>query len=560
MPTDEHDERAAQPTPGDSGGATPEAPPPGGGVAPRPRRRGLRRVINRRNAMWTGIVAVVAVVALALIIFVLYRSGQVDNYVARQIVSTLAKYNIRAEIGSFSTRLGPREVEINDLKLYNSATGAQIGHVGRILATVRVEDMWALSLSRNVNLEKLVVDRPEIWVVYDAEGRSNFSGLTIPPPQPNQRILFAYSTAEVSVNDAIVHYDDRRYDISGEAKNVRATVLPDDPNAPAESRMNRIDLTASDSTFTLNGRTVNPIGVELHARVNQTRADVSELVLRSPVAEARLSGALDDWRALRYHMDVRADVDLTQTSDLLRLDTTLRGAGRFEGKVTGEGDRYKVEGQIASDALAADGVRLKALSVNATASGQGSSYEAQGKAVAELLTAGDYQLNLVQLVGGVTGTGSDFRWLGDLRAAAARSGSTSSGRPLRQGRGGRAARRGGCGRERLVRLRRFGRLRGRARRGRAGLGREGRARRGRAPARHGRLGACRGHQRERRERGRRAGRGRGRDHQSGQLRQRHGGARERRGAERGRRADGEHQRRGRAPLGLAGRARRGHFE
>jgi hypothetical protein len=375
--------------------------------------------------MWTGIVAVVALVALAFILFLLYRTGQIDRYVAGQIVSTLAKYNVRAEIGSFSTRLGPREVEVNDLKLYNSVTGAPIGNVGRIVAKVRVEDMWALNLSRNVNLEELTVDRPEIWVVYDAEGRSNFSGLKIPPPEPNSRILFAYSTARVAVNDAVIHYDDRRYDISGEARNVRATVRPDDPNAPAESRMNVIDFASTGSTFKMNGREVNPIDIELHARANQLRADIQELVLRSPVAEARLTGALDDWRALRYHMDVRADVDLTQTSDVLRLETAMRGAGRFEGKVEGEGDRYKVEGQIVSDALAADNVRLKALQVNATASGQGSAYEARGKAVAELLTAGDFQLNMVQLVGGVTGTGSDFRWLGDLRAAAARSGSTS---------------------------------------------------------------------------------------------------------------------------------------
>ncbi|MFL6253990.1 MAG: translocation/assembly module TamB domain-containing protein [Pyrinomonadaceae bacterium] len=422
MPTDEHDEQAAQPTPA-------PAPPDESGGAGTPglrrRRRGLRRIVNRRNAMWTGIVAVVAAVALVFIIFILYRTGQIDRYVASQIVSTLAKYNVRAEVGSFSTRLGPREVEINDLKLYNSETGAPLGNVGRIVATVRIEDLWSISLTRNVNLEKLVIDRPEIWVVYDAEGRSNFSGLKIPPPEPNKRILFAYSTAQVIVNEAIVHYDDRRYDISGEARNVRATVRPDDPNAPAESRMNVIDFASTGSTFKLNGREVNPIDIELHARANQTRADIGELVLRSPVAEAHLAGALEDWRALRYHMDVRADVDLTQTSDVLRLDTTLRGAGRFEGKVEGEGDKYKVEGSIVSDALAADGVRLKALQVNASASGQGSAYEAKGKAVAELLTAGDFQLNLVQLVGGVTGTGSDFRWLGDLRAAAARSGATS---------------------------------------------------------------------------------------------------------------------------------------
>ena len=427
MPADEQDPKSIPPPDERAPVEFKDAPPP----APAPltplgrRRRGWRRVVNRRTAMWTALVAVTAVIALAFIAFMLYRTGQVDKYVTRQIIDTLAKYNIRAEVGSFTTKLGPRTVEIRDLKLYNAVTGAPIGNVESIVATVRVEDLYAISLRRNVNLEKLTVEHPEIWVTYDAQGRTNFADLKLPPPDPNSRILFAYATAEVAVNNAVVHYDDRRYDISGEAKNVRVLVKPEDLNAPAESRANLIDLWATDSTFALEGRPVRPVNVELHARANQTSADIRELVLTSPLAEARMTGALEDWRALRYRMKVNASVDLTQTSDLLQLDTTMRGAGRFEGNVSGEGDKYRVEGQIVSDALAADGVRLKALNVNATASGEGSSYEAQGKAVAELLTAGDFQLNLVQLAGNVRGTGTDFRWLGELRAAAARSGETS---------------------------------------------------------------------------------------------------------------------------------------
>lgn len=427
MPADEQDPKSIPPPDEGAPVEFKDAPPP----EPAPltplgrRRRGWRRVVNRRTAMWTALVAVTALVALAFIIFMLYRTGQVDKFVARQIIDTFARYNIRAEIGGFTTKLGPRTVEIRDLKLYNAVTGAPIGNVGRIVAVVRVEDLYALSLRRSVNLEKLTVDHPEIWVTYDAQGRTNFADLKIPPPDPNSRILFAYATAEVAVNDAVVHYDDRRYSLSGEAKNVRVQVKPEDPNAPAESRANLIDLWATDSTFAFEGRPVRPVNVELHARANQTSADIRELVLTSPLAEARLSGTLEDWRALRYRMKVNADLDLTQTSDLLQLDTTMRGAGRFEGNVSGEGDKYRVEGQVVSDALAADGVRLKALNVSATASGEGGSYEAQGKAVAELLTAGDFQLNLVQLAGNVRGTGTDFRWLGELRAAAARSGETS---------------------------------------------------------------------------------------------------------------------------------------
>ena len=425
MPADEHDERPAQTTP-DSPDETPAPQETGGAAdAPRPRRRGWRRVVNRRNAVLTAIVGVVAVLALALIIFILYRSGRVDQIIAGQIISTLADYNIRAEIGSFRAQIGPRTAEIKDLKLYNSVTGAPIGNISRIVATVRIEDMWALSLKRNVNLESLTVEHPEIWVTYDAQGRSNFAGLKIPPPDPNQRILFAYSTANVAVTDGVVHYDDRRYDISGEAKNLKITVRPENPNAPADSISDVVDLSMSNSTFTTSGHPVSPVDVEAHARINQTSADITQLVIRSPITEATLSGTLDDWRALRYHMKVNANVDLTQTSDALQLQTALRGTGKFDGTVEGEGDKYKATGSFVSDALAADNIRLKALNVNATASGQGSSYEAQGKAVAELLTAGDFQLNLVQIAGGVTGTGTDFKWLGDLRAAAAREGANS---------------------------------------------------------------------------------------------------------------------------------------
>src|SRR3954470_22707870 len=147
MPADEQDPKSV-PAPDESAPVEfTDAPTP----APAPltplgrRRRGGRRVVNRRTAMWTAIVAVVAAVALAFIIFMLYRTGQVDKYDARQIIDTLAKYNIRAEIGGFTTKLVPRTVEIRDLKLYNAITGAQIGQIDTIVAVVRIEDMYAIS-------------------------------------------------------------------------------------------------------------------------------------------------------------------------------------------------------------------------------------------------------------------------------------------------------------------------------------------------------------------------------------------------------------------------------
>ena len=324
-------------------------PPPS--VLP-PRRR---RVVTRRNAVISAIIIAVGSILLILAGLIAYRMGAVDRYVANQIKGTLSTYGIRAEIRESHTSLSPQTVEMLGVELYDARTGEQLGKIDRLLATVRIEDLYALNLRRNINLKDLTVEGLELWVNFDSQGRSNFRNIHIPPPEPNARILFAYSTAHVELKNAHVHYGDALHSLSGEARNLRATIQPDDPNNPAGSGMNAFTVSASNSTFVYDGRPINSIDLDAKGRVNETRAEISDLTLRSPVAEAHLQGVLDDWRALRYHLNVTSNVDLTQASDILQVGTTLRGAGNFVGKISGEGERYQAEGSIRSDALAADG-------------------------------------------------------------------------------------------------------------------------------------------------------------------------------------------------------------
>lgn len=401
-------------------------------VTPQGRRR---RFLNRRNLVIATIAAAVGVVALILIILIVYRLGYVDRYVAGQIKDTFAKYGIRAEIKTFHAGYPPETVEMLGVELYDAQTGEKLGKIDRVLATVRIQDLYALTLQRNITLKDLKIEGLEAWVTFDEQGHSNFRNIHIPPPETNRRILFAYTAANIEVRSGVIHYGDARHEISGEARNLKAVILPKDPNVPPEIGLHPVTLSVSNSTFTYDGRPINNIDIEAQLRMNETRAEIQELVLRSPVAEAHLSGIMDDWRALSYQMNITSTVDLTQLSDVLQSGTTLRGTGNFAGVVTGRGDQYKVDGSIKSDSLAADGVRLQGLNVTANGTGQGKSYNINGRAVASLLSAGEFQLNNVQLVGGVMGTGSDFRWLGELRAAAERSyGTTITGLILQDAR------------------------------------------------------------------------------------------------------------------------------
>jgi len=401
-------------------------------ITPQGRRR---RFLTRRNFFIAAIAAAVGIVALILLILIVYRLGYVDRYVAGQIKDTFAKYGIRAEIKDFHAAFPPQTVEMLGVELYDAQSGEKLGQINRLLATIRIEDLYAFNLQRNINLKDLKIEGLEAWVTFDERGRSNFRNIHIPPPETNRRILFAYTAANIEIKSGVIHYGDARHEISGEARNLTALILPKDPSVPPENGLHPVTFAVSNSTFTYDGRPVNNIDIQAQLRINETRAEIQQLVLRSPVAEATLSGTMDDWRALHYQLDITSSVDLTQLSDVLQAGTTLRGAGKFVGKVSGEGDKYRVEGNINSDALAADNLRLQGLNVTARGGGQGRSYDINGKAVAALLTAGDFQLNNVQLVGGVMGTGSDFRWLGELRAAAEKSyGTTITGLILQDAR------------------------------------------------------------------------------------------------------------------------------
>src|SRR5947209_6438964 len=321
MPVDDRDESSSGASAQENTGAA--APPPTGGTAggsapPPSQTRRRRRYITRRNLLYVAIVATVGAFLLLLLAVFMYRTGRVDALISDQIVRNLAQYGIRAEIKEFRTRLGPRTAEIKGLELYDAQTGAHLGRIDTLIATVRIEDLYALRLSRDVNLEALEINDLEAWVNYDEQGRSNFRNIHLPPPEPNKRILFSYSTAQVKVNNAVIHYGDAQHKLSGEARNLHATIQPDDPNAPAASWMNTVDLALSDSSFTFDGDEVKPIDIEAHARVNQTRAEIRDITLRSPVAETHLQGTMDDWRAARYQLQVHSTIDLTQISDTFK--------------------------------------------------------------------------------------------------------------------------------------------------------------------------------------------------------------------------------------------------
>jgi translocation and assembly module TamB len=386
-----------------------------------------RRYFSRRNAAVTGGLLAILLVLVVILSVVFYRYGVFDNYVKTQFVAKLAEIGIVFDADVFRLTVNPLELEIKNATFTDRVSGEKLFYIRDARVGLTVDDLYAWQLSRDVSVNTTDINGAEVWVRFDENGRSNFSNLTFVEDERGQRVNFKYESVRFSLQDAVVHFGDVSRKITADANNVRFFLEPENYDVPDEQKRYKIDFTSTDSVFVYDDHPLQDIDIRLRGIADRTGAEISELRIETPIGVSTLSGTLADWAAPKYSLNIESTVDLTQTSNIFPLGASLRGVGNFKGIVSGEGERYRIDGTVDSQALTAEGIYLKAVNVAATVEGTNSNYEANGRAVAELLTFEDFRIDFLKLAGNVRGSGTDFRWVGELQAAAAKSRSLSLG-------------------------------------------------------------------------------------------------------------------------------------
>lgn len=383
--------------------------------------------LRRKLLAAAGFLAILAVLGTALI-YGLFRAGVFDGYIKSQFIARLDEMGVDFKADAFRVFPSPLELRLENAVFSNKANGETLLIVRDARFKFTLIDMLALKLSREISIDRTEIDGAELFIKFDENGRSNFSGIHLIESEEGSRLSFRYDAVNVAVRDSVVHFGDISHRIAGEAKDLGIGLTPTGERTAAGDPRSRFNLSSSGSAFSYDDRTVENLDIRANGVIDGTGADLTEVTVRSPLGEASASGRLDDWKNLNYSGDINSTVDLTQASMLLASTTALRGVGNFKGKISGAGEQYKIEGTIDSEALRADGVYLKAVNVSATMNGTNANYEGNGRAVAEMLTFGDFKVNMLNLFGNIRGTGTDFRWVGELQAAAAETGALTFGK------------------------------------------------------------------------------------------------------------------------------------
>ncbi|MEO6051406.1 MAG: translocation/assembly module TamB domain-containing protein [Pyrinomonadaceae bacterium] len=392
-----------------------------------PPARQARRYFTRRNAVISVGLIVILGVLVSLLSVVAFRYGVLDNYVKTQFVSKMADIGVVFDADVFRLTVNPLELELQNATFNDRVSGEKLFFIRNAHFELSVQNLYAWQMSRDISIDKTEISGAEAWVKFDENGRSNFTNLKLVEDQAGSRVNFKYDSADFSLTDSVVHFGDVSRKITADAKNLLFLLSPENREVAEEQRRYKFDLTSTDSNFNYDGSVVEKIDIRAIGIADRYGAEISRFDLETPIGTSYLAGTLTDWAAPKYNFDIQSTVDLTQASSILPIGTSLIGVGNFKGKVTGEGETYKIEGEADAASLRAGGVYLKALNVAATVAGTNTNYEANGTAIAEMLTFEDFRVDFLKMVGNVRGRGTDFRWVGELQAAAAKSKSLTLG-------------------------------------------------------------------------------------------------------------------------------------
>ncbi len=385
-----------------------------------------RRFLTRSRALNALIIIAFVGFLTTVITFVAYRYGVFDVYVRQQFTAKLSEMGISFKAKEFRVIVDPFDplkLVLKDAEFTNNVTGDPLFNIATVELDLGAQNLMGWQKRGEIDIAKTMIDGAEVLVKFDENGRSNFADLTLIDDEKGSTVNFKYDSGTFLVTNSVVHIGDLTRSIAANANNLTISIKPVNEAAGKYG----FELTSSKSDFAYEGRRLDDISLTAIGIAYDTGAQFATLDLKTPVGDTSLKGNIVDWASPKYDFEITSSLNLTQAADIVAKGSALTGVATFNGRLTGEGETYKIDGTVGSGSLRAGGIYLKGTNITGTVAGTNINYEANGTAIAEMLTFEDFRVDLLKTIGNVRGTGTDFRWWGELQAAAASSKDLSIG-------------------------------------------------------------------------------------------------------------------------------------
>ena len=286
---------------------------------------------------------------LALAVVLILPSAWLRERIRAGLVTEIEKTTGgRVEIGAFYWDWRKLHVQVRPFVLHGTESEGE-----KPLVRAEAIQVWlhiVSFLKRDIDVRRVEFDHPEVNVLIDAQGRTNF-----PTPKvqrksdedPVQQIL-NLAVKEFRIKDGFAHYGDLKIPIDLEARNLAAVFDYDfrGPRYHGTINMQRLNVKQGNRT---------PVSLALESKVTlaQNRVTVEQARMAMPHSYIEASGDIVNLRSPQVNLDMKALGDLAELGKPLNLPQPHTGSITFAGKASySAAEGYVLSGKVAGRNLA----------------------------------------------------------------------------------------------------------------------------------------------------------------------------------------------------------------
>jgi translocation and assembly module TamB len=260
----------------------------------------------------------------------IYESGIAERWMRHEMIAQIeSRTGMRAQVQGFHFHLWDLHAEIDGLTLHGlEPPGAPpLFHADRVDIGVRVISF----LRRQISLQQLTVERPEVAVRIGADGRSN-----IPTPQkrspsrPWRETLFQLRIAQLALRNGSFAFNDRRTPLSLSGNDFQFDLNYSAPRAAAAFYTGQVTL----GKVELERRPWRQFASSLSAKftLHADSFDLDELVWNLPHSQFRIRADLASFTRPEWELRYRGMMQLSDLRTIFKKKDIPDGQVEFSGQ------------------------------------------------------------------------------------------------------------------------------------------------------------------------------------------------------------------------------------
>jgi translocation and assembly module TamB len=274
--------------------------------------------------------ALILIATIVVIVVVIFESGLAEKWLRGAFVNGIERATgATVEIGGFHLHAWHLRVEIDDLTLHGleAANQPPLFHADRVNVAIHIISFF----ERKIALDELIVERPQVTVRIDANGRSN---LPMPKNRPGGRpwreTLFDARIGHLELRDGAAVYNDRRVPLTVDGVNLNFTLRYDAPANGADSYVGNLGW---QQVRLAAGRDM-PFRFDVSAKflLHRDSFELDELVLKALHSSLNLSATLPSFARPDWNLKYRGRLSLADVRPIFRKPTTPFGDADFSGQ------------------------------------------------------------------------------------------------------------------------------------------------------------------------------------------------------------------------------------